>query len=242
MTSWETAPAIPSAAESLASPSQVAWERLPGETDLAFSAFQDYRDMGPARSVPKLTDMGHSHSSVKKWQSRWAWIERARRFDEHMDRIRQDRYITGIEEMAHRHARDAAKTIKALMVPIDALVDALETHPEQLFEKLDGTDIRRIIDLAQKSARVLQPMMSAERTAKGLPTEITRKEEEHVVSIDYGDPERLAATLEALAGTGVLDALMAAGGARPFIDAEVVEVDTGEAVAETDSLPARAAS
>jgi len=180
-------------------------------------------------------------STSNAWCAKNMWVERCRRWDEHVSRIRRQSYISGIEEMAYRHAETAAETIEALMAPVKALNQRIKERPEEAKEELDGASIRKIMELAQASARSLQSVMNAERLARGLPTEISQKDEEHVHRIEYGDPERLAATLETFAGTGLLNALMAKGGTGEIIDAEAYEVDPDHSVAEADGVSDSAA-
>jgi hypothetical protein len=237
MVTWEPAPAALSRVEdALDDPNINPWERLPGETAAAYAAFEAYRDMGPGRSVPKVIDMGHSGTSAA-WCSKNLWVERCRRWDQHLSRIREQTYINGIEEMAYRHAETAKETLEALMAPVNELNRRVKEDPDRTRAELDGASIGKIMELAQASARSLQSVMNAERISRGLPTEISKKDEEHVHRIEYGDPERLAATLETFARTGVLDALMATGGTGQVIDAEAYELDPDSPLAEADGLP-----
>jgi hypothetical protein len=72
-----------------------AWDRQPGETEKAYTAFMSYRDLGPERTLidadyitrvnanKPLTHEGKS-GNVGVWSSRWRWLERCRHWDNHL--------------------------------------------------------------------------------------------------------------------------------------------------------------
>ena len=72
------------------------WERQPGETRQAYSAFSTYRDLGPNRSQDKAY---HAHAGPQgdgkkrappfwaKWATKWQWFERTEAYDAHLDAI-----------------------------------------------------------------------------------------------------------------------------------------------------------
>lgn len=67
------------------------WEMQPTETPRAFAAFVVYRDLGPGRSLAKAADAmphGPGVRVMKGWSPAHRWVERARAFDRHQDRIR----------------------------------------------------------------------------------------------------------------------------------------------------------
>jgi phospholipase C len=65
------------------------WDRLPGEPDGAWCAFELYRDMGPGtRSQRALfavlkPDGTHSASQIRRWSIEWHWVARCCSFDAH---------------------------------------------------------------------------------------------------------------------------------------------------------------
>ena len=66
------------------------WERLPGEPDAAWHAFEKYRDMGPGtrsqRALGALLNLDDSaaaprSSDIRRWSVQWHWVARSRAFD-----------------------------------------------------------------------------------------------------------------------------------------------------------------
>lgn len=58
------------------------WFRMPGESRKAYEAFTVYRDLGPARSLRLAAEkVGKDISLIKKWSSKWGWVDRADSFD-----------------------------------------------------------------------------------------------------------------------------------------------------------------
>jgi hypothetical protein len=82
-----------------------SWERLPGESGLAYSAFCAFRDYGPERNIRKAVEgqFGKAELSgakietaiVKKyrvwrnWCSQFRWRERAADYDNYTDKLKQ---------------------------------------------------------------------------------------------------------------------------------------------------------
>ena len=66
------------------------WERLPGEPDAAWRAFEKYRDMGPGtrsqRALGALLNLDDSAAAprsadIRRWSVQWHWVARSRAFD-----------------------------------------------------------------------------------------------------------------------------------------------------------------
>ncbi|MEH7747050.1 hypothetical protein V7659_18710 [Neobacillus drentensis] len=73
------------------------YEQLEGESSRAFEAFRIYRDLGPARSTGKVQEKtGKNLRLLERWSSEHSWVERARAFDQHMDK-------KAIQEMELQH-------------------------------------------------------------------------------------------------------------------------------------------
>jgi len=65
-----------------------SWQRLPDESDLAYSYFTSYMKMGPERSLAKVGQKHgkkeHYRKQLAKWSSKFNWVERAAAFDENL--------------------------------------------------------------------------------------------------------------------------------------------------------------
>lgn len=67
-------------------PEEHPWARRDGETEVAFSAFTVYRDMGTSRSTRAVANsLGKSAQLISRWSSVHDWVDRVRAFDNHRD-------------------------------------------------------------------------------------------------------------------------------------------------------------
>lgn len=58
------------------------WERRPGETEKAYSAFRIYRDLAERRTLAKVAQtLGCSSTNVERWARRWFWTNRVYEYD-----------------------------------------------------------------------------------------------------------------------------------------------------------------
>ena len=84
------------------------WERQKGETRKAYEAFSLYRDGGPTRSYQSVANMlSKSLAVIKRWGSRWNWVERSRLYQDHLDSINRFEQEQERKDMLDRHARIA---------------------------------------------------------------------------------------------------------------------------------------
>lgn len=64
------------------------WERLPRETDKAFEAFVAYRNLGPDRTLQRLSEILSKHRMwLGEWKAKWGWEERVAAWDNHLDQL-----------------------------------------------------------------------------------------------------------------------------------------------------------
>jgi hypothetical protein len=86
------------------------WDRLPGETLRAFTAFTLYRDMTDRRTLKLVAERLNPACSVQnvfRWATRWNWSERTLAYDAYIDARERDELIRGRIEMRRRHLRMA---------------------------------------------------------------------------------------------------------------------------------------
>lgn len=69
-------------------PVKKPWEQWPNETDLAYSYLVSYMEMGPERSLLKVCQKHTKKESyltqLKRWSSKYNWVERAKEYDQHI--------------------------------------------------------------------------------------------------------------------------------------------------------------
>jgi hypothetical protein len=98
------------------------WDRQPGETDPAYAAFAEYRDMGGARSTAAVAQkLGKSKTLTDRWSSKYAWVERTRAWDSMPARMTEKAYEDMAREIAEDHRRIATKLLHRLETGMDSL-------------------------------------------------------------------------------------------------------------------------
>ena len=94
------------------------WDQLDGESERAFGAFRAYMSL-PSRDRTVLRayrqHVGNpgavkASDTWSRWSRLFAWSERARARDAHLDRIRERSIEKAIEAEAERQAREVEKT------------------------------------------------------------------------------------------------------------------------------------
>ena len=135
------------AVPSSATPSRFVeeWERQQGEKPRAWAAFQIYRDMGEDRGVTKVRDVAggaYKHSTLLTWAEQFRWVERARAWDNYVDRRRQAAFLKEQEEMARRHIETGRKLQDAGL----AYVEEELSDAEQRKAQMSATSALRFID------------------------------------------------------------------------------------------------
>lgn len=121
------------------------YERQPGEPPRAWKAFVIYRDMGEDRGVTKVRDIAggvYKHSTLLTWAEKFRWVERARAWDNYVDRRRQAAFLKEQEEMARRQI----KTGRTLQDVGLAYVEEELSDPEARKEQMSATSALRYID------------------------------------------------------------------------------------------------
>ena len=213
------------------------WDRRDGESELDYARFLHYRDQGPGRTViashihffgerelspttryPNGTRRAISYETSKKGD----WKARAAQWDEDQERQYQLARSQAIREMVSRHEDQVERAIDSLMVPIEALSLAIQTDPD-FMSNLSKQDARKLISISNQAARTIPSLMSAERLARGMPTEIVggTVDHRHVVSVER---DQIGEILEVLAGAGQLDDGSRSLGSGEIVDAEVVDI------------------
>lgn len=106
---------------------QRLWDRLPQESDQAWAAFREYRDLGLTRSVQRVADiLARSTAHIFTYSSKYNWRHRVIAYEKHLDGQRLQVHEDAVRDMARRHAvagefiwRKAVKVIE--QTPIDKI-------------------------------------------------------------------------------------------------------------------------
>jgi hypothetical protein len=114
-----------------------SWERLPGETGAAFSAFCAYRDLGLERNIRKAVEssLGSDEKTeavrVKRyrvwrnWAGQFRWRERAADFDRYTEKLKQAELRKTIEAQGEMHRAVTGKMLDVVKKKLD-LMDPAE--------------------------------------------------------------------------------------------------------------------
>ncbi|MDR0496189.1 MAG: hypothetical protein LBH42_01090 [Treponema sp.] len=110
-----------------------SWERLPGETALAYAAFCIFRDMGAERSIRKAVEFaekdkaacGKSYNGWRNWSTKFRWRERAADYDKHLDHLKQTDLRKTIETQGEVHRAVTGKMLAVVSKKLD-LMDPAE--------------------------------------------------------------------------------------------------------------------
>jgi hypothetical protein len=217
------------------------WAQKENETPRAYALFMAYLSQ-PRSNRTQAAVARHykiTSASVSATASRHGWGLRARKWDEERDRIYQAEVFDRMREMGERHGNKLEKAIDAIALPLEIMADRIQEDPEGVAAQLGEKSITQLHNMAIQSARALPNLMTTERLARGLPTEITANVHsgtiEHVYTPDISD---LATILQGLVDAGAI--AVDAGtiiDATAIVDAEVEPVHSDETYGETDGLP-----
>jgi hypothetical protein len=114
-----------------------SWERLPGESGLAYSAFCAFRDFEPERNIRKavegqfgkaeLSDVKTETVIAKKyrmwrnWCSQFRWRERAADYDNYTDKLKQAEKRKTIEAQGEKHRAITGKMLAVVEKKLDLM-------------------------------------------------------------------------------------------------------------------------
>lgn len=222
---------------------QEPWTRLPDETDRQWEMFLFYRNLGPTRSFRLVQDQFEvSQPTVSKMAAKKDWRSRVTAFDNHEDWLYQAQRVHAIREMADVHSGIVVDAIKGLNKPLEILVEKL--NDPNFVAELQEEDAASLLSLARQSAKILPTLMSAERLARGMATEIVEHQGEVTLTHDH-DRDGLATILDTLAASGVDFSDLARVGRLPagadseIIEGEIVELREGrdDADPEANGVP-----
>jgi hypothetical protein len=209
-------------------PTPEPFERQPGEPTKAYSAFTVYRNT-PAqeRSLRRVTsEVGHTHhKQVETWSVRWGWKARADAWDDYQDERQRQAFLKERETMGRRHARSAEALMNALMLPAQVLAEKLQKNPDAALAVLKEMDAAELLELIVQSSRVFQPLMNAERLARGEAVAPVVQVNQTFVSLEADRRERLEKLMTAFQEIGV-DPVEILG--------QVVEVEAIEVASDDD--------
>lgn len=130
----------------MAKQTQQPWERREDETSKSYMAFCFYRDLGPARSLPKAWERYRDECGLKAvdptgtfkdWCSGNDWVDRSQAFDDHEDEMRR-----AAREQARQEARDTFTRYAVMLAAklVDVASGTEEAGRDQVRAILEALD------------------------------------------------------------------------------------------------------
>jgi hypothetical protein len=106
-----------------------SWERLSGESSLAFAAFCAFRDCGAERSIRKAIEVvekdeavrGKRYNVWRNWCSQYRWRERAADYDQYLERLKQTELRKTIEAQGEKHRAVTGKMLDVVQKKLDGM-------------------------------------------------------------------------------------------------------------------------
>ena len=122
------------------------WHRLENEPDRAYEAFQTFLSLPSGdrtlvaayRAFVGNPDASKLSDAWNGWARHYAWKERARAYDAHIDRIRRTAMEKAIEEEAAEQARQAERT----RYHLNELLTNFHAKTMDFLEQMDPADMR----------------------------------------------------------------------------------------------------
>ena len=121
------------------------WERQKGESEQAFEAFRMFRELGLKRSVGDVSKrLTKSRQLMSRWKTTWNWDERARAYDNELEKEARKEAVKNLKDMTKRH----------IQISVQLQAKALEALKSMSIEDMSAKDIKEFIKLATDLERL----------------------------------------------------------------------------------------
>jgi len=106
-----------------------SWEKLAGETSLAYAAFCAFRDLGAERNIRKAVEAAEldegkrdkKYNVWRNWAAQFRWRERAADYDRYFEKIKQEEMRKTIEVQGEKHRQVTGKMLDVVSKKLDAM-------------------------------------------------------------------------------------------------------------------------
>jgi hypothetical protein len=106
-----------------------SWERLAGESSLAYAAFCVYRDLGAERNVRRAVDAAEKDEGKRErryrvwrnWSTQFRWRERSADYDKYLEKLKQAELRKTIEAQGEKHRQVTGKMLDVVSKKLDKM-------------------------------------------------------------------------------------------------------------------------
>ena len=106
-----------------------SWERLPGESGAAYTAFCAFRDYGPERNIRKAveasvkdeTKQEKRYRMWRNWSTVFRWRERSADYDRYTEKLKLAEVRKTIEEQGKVHREITGKMLQVVGKKLDTM-------------------------------------------------------------------------------------------------------------------------
>jgi hypothetical protein len=106
-----------------------SWERIQGETPLAYSAFCAFRDYGLERTIRNAVESVEKDEKAqakryrvwRNWSTLFRWRERANDYDRYMEKLKQNEMRKTIEAQGEMHRQVTGKMLGVVNKKLDTM-------------------------------------------------------------------------------------------------------------------------
>lgn len=116
------------------------WDRRAGESTLAYEGFRQYRDLGPTRTMDRLSI---SNTSARRWSGKWDWVARAGAWDDELRMVEDAERVEAIRTMHRTHQRAGRAATQIALRALQQL------RPESM----SPGEVVRLLDLGARLER-----------------------------------------------------------------------------------------
>ncbi len=172
-----------------------AWQKVAGETQKAFEAFEIYCQMESGRSYKRVgMQLQKSSTLMARWAGQYNWVERAAAFDDWKNEKRLQTLETKIEkssakevdiwvsrrfDVRHLEFELGKKLVSLATIGLDTIQDIFSpSFEKKMVTKRDGKPVTEVtsdvpfINHLEKIARVIETGLRWQRNSCDMPTEI----------------------------------------------------------------------
>jgi len=106
-----------------------SWERLKGESSLAYAAFCAFRDLGAERNIRKAVESVETDEALRMkrynvwrgWSMQFKWRERVKDYDRYVEKLKQAEMRKTIEAQGEQHRAVTGKMLEVVKKKLDGM-------------------------------------------------------------------------------------------------------------------------